>query len=119
MPLDRSHLLAAVLGLSIGGVVYRFLITDWYFALAIAALYAGVVYFYSAFDISLLGTHLEFEYGPDKLGYAVGLFGVSLSPLALGHYAAIGPPAIFGIAVWVAGVVAFLISATTAATQRP
>jgi hypothetical protein len=116
--LDRHHLLGAALGLSVGGVVYRLLIADWYFALAVAALYAGVAYFYLAFDISLLDTHVQFGSNADALGYAAGLFGLSLGPLALGQFTALGAPAVLGTVVWAAGMIAFLTFTMTAATRR-
>jgi len=62
---------AGLFGVVSGAVVYQFLLPDWFPALATAATYAGAAYFYLAFDIPLLGTHVEFTDRPDRLGYAV------------------------------------------------
>ncbi|MFC6724245.1 hypothetical protein ACFQE1_07630 [Halobium palmae] len=120
MSVDRSLLLGAVFGLLVGGLVYQFLLPDWYPAFGIAAIYAGAAYFYLAFDISLLGSQIEFSDRSDKIGYAVGLFGLSVSPLALGEYSGLRDSAVVGIIVWAMGMLAFLLLATTAAHRgRP
>lgn len=118
MSLSRSHPIALLVGAVAGSVVYRFLVADWYFALSIAALYAGVAYFYSAFDIPVLGTHIEFVDRADKIGYAVGLFGLSVSPVAFGQYAGVRRATLFGIVVWEMGILLFLVFAMTAARQQ-
>jgi hypothetical protein len=51
---------AGLFGATSGAVVYHPLIPDWFPALATVVTYAGAAYFYLAFDISLLGTHIEF-----------------------------------------------------------
>lgn len=117
MPLDRALPSAAVVGLVVGGLVYQFSIPDWYPALGVAATYAGVAYFYLAFDVSLLGTQITFTDRSDKVGYAVGLFGLSVSPLALGESTGMRDAAVFGTIVWVVGMIAFLLLATTAADR--
>ena len=118
MSVDRSLPLATVFGLLVGYLVYQFFLSDWYLALVIATIYAGAAYFYFAFDIALLGSHVEFKARSDKIGYAIGLFGVSLSPLALGAYTGSQESAVFGIVVWVIGMIAFLVLATTAAHRE-
>jgi len=80
MSVNRSLPFATVFGLLVGLLVYQFFLSDWYPALAIAAVYAGAAYFYLGFEISLVDTGLEFESRSDKTGYAVGLFGLSVSP---------------------------------------
>ncbi|MDS0294985.1 hypothetical protein [Halogeometricum luteum] len=112
---ERSLPVAVVFGLLAGGLVYLLFLPDWYPAVGIAAIYAGAAYFYLAFDISLLGAQIEFSDRPDKAGYAVGLFGLSVSPLALGEYVGLRDPAVIGIIVWMVGMMAFLLLATTAA----
>jgi len=118
MPVDRPLPLATVFGLLVGYLVSQFFLSDWYSALAVGTIYAGVAYFYLAFDIALLGSHVEFNARSDKIGYAIGLFGVSVSPLALGAYTGLQESAVFGIIVWVIGMIAFLVLATTAAQQE-
>ena len=115
MSLDRSLPLAVVVGLLVGGLVYQFCFPDWYPALGVAAIYAGAAYFYISYDVSLLGTQVEFSTRADRVGYAVGLFGLSVSPLALGEYTGLQQSAVTGLIVWVIGTIAFLLLSTTAA----
>ena len=71
-----------------------------------------------AFDVTLLGTRLEFTDRPDRAGYAVGLFGVSVGPLALGEYAGLSSSALTGVVVWQFGLLAFLLLSAAAARRR-
>lgn len=109
---------AGLFGVAGGAVVYYLILPDWFPSFATAATYAGAAYFYLAFDISLFGTHVEFTDRTDKLGYAVGLLGVSVGPLALGEYAGLSNSAMTGIVVWQLGLVAFFLLSATAARQR-
>ena len=113
--MDRSLPLAALCGSLVGVVTYLFLVADWFVALGLAAVYAGAAYFYAAFDLSLLGRSFEFEERTDRLGYAVGLFGVSAGPLALADHFSRGDGTAGSIVVLHVGVVAFLLLASTAA----
>jgi len=115
MSLDRSLPFAVAFGLLVGALVNWFLLTDWFPALGVAAIYAGAAYFYLAYDRSLLGTQVKFTDRRDRAGYAVGLFGLSVSPLAIGEYADLGESTVFGLIVWVMGVIAFLLLSTAAA----
>ncbi|WP_135821515.1 hypothetical protein [Halostella litorea] len=117
MSLDRSLPLAVAFGLLAGGLVREFLLTHWFPALGVAAVYAGAAYFYLAFDLSLLGTQVEFTSRRDRVGYAVGLFGLSVSPLAFGEYAGLSEPTVFGLIVWLMGAIAFLLLSTAAAHE--
>ena len=109
---------AGLVGVVSGAAVYQFLLPDWFPALATAATYAGAAYFYLAFDIPLLGTHVEFTDREDKFGYAVGLFGVSVGPLALGEYAGLSNSGVLGVVVWQLGLLAFLLLSATAAHRQ-
>jgi hypothetical protein len=109
---------AGLFGAVSGAVVYHFLLPDWFPALATAATYAGAAYFYLTFNIPLLRTHVEFTDHADRAGYAVGLFGVSIGPLALGEYAGLSRSALTGVVVWQLGLLAFLLLSATAAHRR-
>ncbi|OYR81793.1 hypothetical protein DJ84_12095 [Halorubrum ezzemoulense] len=76
-------------------------------AVGTAAVYAGAAYFYLAFDVSLLAAAPRFEGRTDRIGYGVGLFGLSVTPLLFGHYAG-EDAAVFGFVVAFFGAVAFL-----------
>jgi len=118
MSVDRSLPFATLFGLLVGCLAYQFLLSDWYPALAIAAVYAGAAYFYFAFDISVLETPVEFDARSDKIGYAIGLFGLSVGPLAIGEYADVQQPAAIGLFVWIFGMILFLLLVTTAAHHQ-
>ena len=118
MSVDRSLPLATAFGLLVGCLAYQFLLSEWYPALAMAAVYASTAYFYLAFDTSLLGTQVKFNTRSDKIGYAIGLFGLCVSPLAIGEYTNVQPPAAIGLIVWVIGMISFLLLATTAAHRQ-
>lgn|GEM_PF-303814 len=118
VPAEVALPVAGLFGAVSGAVVYRFLLPDWFPALATAATYAGAAYFYLAFDIPLLGTHIEFTDRADRAGYAVGLFGVSVGPLALGEYVGLSNSGVAGVVVWQLGLLAFLLLSATAAHRR-
>lgn len=115
VPAEIALPVAGLFGAASGAVVYYLLLPEWFPALATATTYAGAAYFYLAFDVSLLGTHVEFTDRTDKLGYAIGLFGVSVGPLALAEYARLSTLAVTGTVVWQLGLVAFFLLSATAA----
>lgn len=84
--MDWDLPLGSLCGLLVGLGMYWFLVPDWHVAAVTATVYAGVGYFYVAFDISLLDQAVEFDDRMDRLGYAIGLFGLSASPLVVAHY---------------------------------
>jgi hypothetical protein len=118
MPVEKALPLAVGFGALVGGTVYISLLSDWYPALGIAAIYAGASYFYLSADVSLLGTDINFSNRTDKLGYAVGLFGLSVSPLAFGEYAGLRDSTVTVMIVGLIGTIAFLLWSTTAALQE-
>jgi hypothetical protein len=115
---NRSLVFALLCGLAVGGLVYRFLLPDWFFALGIAAVYAGSVYFYISFDIALLGEHMTFRKQPHRLGHAIGMFGLSISPVALIDYAKLQGPEVAGVLVWTTGVITYLLFVSLAQSQE-
>jgi hypothetical protein len=96
--------------------MYWLFVPDWYVALATGAVYAGVGYFYAAFDASLLDRAVRFDDRADRLGYAVGLFGLGVSPLAFAHHYGATP---LPLAVLFAGTVAFLLLVSRVRGQTP
>lgn len=101
---------AATAALGVGAAVALGLFggvgTGPYVAFATATIYAGAAYFYVTFDLSLGATPLEFERRADRLGYAVGLFGTSVSPLVLAQRYG-GESVVF--VAWTLGLIAFLV----------
>ncbi len=104
--MNRALPLAAGVGLIAALGLYQ-LVPYFPTALATAAVYAGAGYFYLAYDISLLAEAPRFGDRVDRIGYGLGLFGLSVTPILFGHYAD-GDAAVFGFVVAFFGAVAFL-----------
>lgn len=66
----------------------------------------------------MLGEHIAFEDTRDKFGHAVGLFGLSISLLALVEYTGFQTPKAIGVLVWPTGTIAYLLFASAAQNQR-
>ena len=117
MNMNRDLPLAIVCGLLVGFGMYWFLVPDWFIAAGTAAVYAGAGYFYSAFDISLLGSAVQFDDRMDRLGYAIGLFGVSVSPIAFAQYYGQHSASTLPFVILFMGVIAFLLFISKAQQQ--
>ena len=117
MNIDRDLSLAVVCGLLIGFATYWFLAPDWFVAAGTAAIYTGAGYFYFAFDISLLGSAVQFDDRMDRLGYAIGLFGTSVSPIAFAQYYGQQSATTLPLIILFMGVIAFLLFISKAQQQ--
>jgi len=109
--------LAAVCGLSVAAGVYAFIAPDPFVATAVATVYAGASYFYLAFDAALLGSAFEFTDRSDRAGYAVGGFGLSVTPVAVLVYSGTPDASALPLVILVLGVIAFLTLAAQANRQ--
>ena len=109
--------LAAVCGLSVAAGVYAFVAPDPFVATAVAAMYAGASYFYLAFDAALLGSAFEFTDRTDRVGHALGTFGLSVTPVAVLVYAVNRDASSLPLVILVLGVIAFLTLAAQANRQ--
>ena len=116
--MNRDFLLAVLCGLLVSLGIYWVLAPNWYVALATAAIYTGTGYFYFAFDISLLGEEIKFDDRTDRLGYAIGLFGLSVSPVALALHYGQQDEAMLPLVVSFMGVIAFLVFISKAQQQN-
>ncbi|WP_323674217.1 hypothetical protein [Halorubellus sp. PRR65] len=115
--MDRSLLGAVLFGASLGLGAYRVLVSNWFVVAGVAAVYAGAAYFYLAFDVSLLGQATRFDDRTHRAGYAIGLFGVSISSIALAQYYGAGRDTGLPVVVVLVGVIAFLDLASKARQQ--
>ncbi|WP_128904291.1 hypothetical protein [Halorubrum amylolyticum] len=109
--------LAAVCGLSVAVGVYVLLASDPFVATAVATVYAAASYFYLAFDAALLGSAFEFTDRSDRVGYALGMFGLSVSPVAVWAYSGSPGASSLPFVVLFLGTIAFLILAAQADRQ--
>lgn len=115
--MDRDLPLAVLCGLLVGFSVYWFLSPDWFVAMGTAAVYAGAGYFYLAFDIPLLGSPIQFDDRIDRFGYAIGLFGLSVSPIAFAQYYGQQGATTLPFVILFMGVIAFLLFTSKARQQ--
>lgn len=118
MSFDRSLLPAVLTGCCIGGGVYRYLLSDWFFVSNISAIYIRIAYFILAYDIPLLGEQFTFDDSYDKFGHAIGLFGLSIGPLALTEYVDLQQAGIVGVLIWTTGIIAYFIIISNAQSQQ-
>ncbi|MFC7209076.1 hypothetical protein ACFQL3_00810 [Natronoarchaeum sp. GCM10025321] len=115
--MDRNLPLAVLCGLVMGLGIYWFLSPDWFVAGGTAAVHAGAGYFYFAFDISLLGSSIQFDDRIDRLGYAIGLFGLCVSPMAFAQYYGQQGATTLPFVILFVGVIAFLLFISEAQRQ--
>jgi uncharacterized membrane protein YfcA len=113
----RPLAVAVAAGTAVGVGVYVALLPDWFVALGTAAVYAGCVYLYRAFDVSLGDATATFDDRSHRLGQAVGLFGLAVGPLAFAHHYGAGRETV-AFLLWFSGVVAFLLLLPRARTAR-
>lgn len=111
--MNREFVAAAGVGAVVGVGFFTLLVADWFVALGTGAVYAGGAYLYLASEGSLVGVSPRFEDRIDRVGYAVGVFGVSVSPLAFAQFYG-GGTATVAFVAWTAGVLAFLRLSATA-----
>ncbi|ADJ17017.1 hypothetical protein C497_06544 [Halalkalicoccus jeotgali B3] len=115
--MNRNLPLAVFCGLLIGFGIYWFLSPDWFVASGTAAVYAGAAYFYFKFDISLLDSAVQFDDRIDRLGYAIGLFGLCVSPMAFAQYYGQQGTTTIPFVILFMGVIAFLLLISKAQQQ--
>ena len=112
--MNRDLPLAALCGLLVGLGSHRLLLADAFVSTGIAAVYAGAAYFHLAFDVSLFGEAARFDDRTDRIGHAIGLFGLSVTPIAFAErYGGVGESTLPLVIAFV-GAIAFLLSASEA-----
>lgn len=116
--MDRDFPLAVFCGLLVGFGIYWFLVPDWFVAAGTATVYAGAGYFYFAFDVSLFGSAVQFNNRVDRLGYAIGLFGLSVSPIAFAQYYGQQNTTALPFVILFIGAIAFLLFVSKAQQQN-
>jgi hypothetical protein len=118
MKFEKSLPLAVLIGCCIGGGVYRYLLSDWFFVSSIVAIYIGIAYFIFAYDTTLLGEQFTFYERDDRLGHAVGVFGLSIGPLALIEYVGLQGSEVVGVLIWSIGIIAYFVLISNARSQQ-
>lgn len=106
--MNRDFPFATLCGLIVGFYVYRFLIHEGFLSVGIAAIYTGAVYFYLEHNLSLLSSAIQFDDSMDQLGYAIGIFGICISPMAVSQYYINNGGKTLPLIILFIGVIAFL-----------
>jgi len=109
--------LATFCGLLVGFSIYWFLTPDWFVGAGTAAVYTGAVYFYLKYNISLLSSAIQFDDRIDRLGYAIGLFGLCVSPMAFAQYYGQQGATTLPLVILFIGAIAFLTFLSEARQQ--
>lgn len=103
----KRVLVPPVAGALVGGGVYWAFTAHWYLVLVIGIVYTAAVYFWLTAGSDLLGPAFSFDDRTDAVGHGIGLFGLTVSPVAFGQYytdADVDPVFL----IWFIGVIAFL-----------
>ncbi|QSX00328.1 hypothetical protein [Haloterrigena alkaliphila] len=103
-------------GLIAGGALRVAFGSNWFLVVAVIAVYAGWGYFAARYHRLLLREFPAFDRSTDRLGYAIGLFGVSIGPVAFGRqYTAADVSLEFLVAYL--GVIGFLLASSAASAD--
>jgi hypothetical protein len=115
--MDRALPTALVVGLLVGVVAHGLLVSDWFVVLGLSTVYASCTYFLLAFDLSLLEPVFRFDERADRVAYGLGVFGLSVSPLALAERYGGGGTATLVFVLLFVGVIAFFLLVTKARAE--
>jgi hypothetical protein len=116
--MERALPTALGVGLLVGVAAHELLVSDWFLVLGLASMYASCAYFLLAFDVPLLAAVFDFEERTDRIGYGLGVFGLSVSPLALADHYGEGGTATLVVSLLFVGVIAFFLLASKARQQE-
>ncbi|WP_440763330.1 hypothetical protein [Natronorubrum sp. DTA7] len=114
--MDRAVLGGLGFGSIVGGALYVAFSSNWFLIAAVIAMYTGWGYFGVRYHRLLLREFPAFDRPIDRLGYAIGLFGVSIGPVAFSQQFTTGDISI-ELFVGYIGVVGFLLSSSVAAVD--
>ncbi|ELZ04695.1 hypothetical protein [Natrialba asiatica] len=112
----RAISVALGIGLAIGGSLYVVFDSNLFLIAAVVALYTGWGYFAVRYRRLLLREFPQFDRSMDRLGYAIGLFGVSIGPVAFSQQFTASDISITFFIGYL-GVVGFLSTSTAAGSD--
>ncbi|MFC7075216.1 hypothetical protein [Haloarcula halophila] len=117
--MDRALPLAVLVGLAVGTVVTQVLDAGWYLALGTIPLYVGWSYFAVSYPDTLRASVFSFDRRADSLGYAAGVFGLSITALAIGHAAGGSGQIAPEVVVAVFGIIGFMYTLAAVLAVEP
>lgn len=85
---------------------------------SIVTIYTGITYFIIAYDFTLLSEQFTLYDRYERLGYAVGIFGLSIGPLVLVEYVSLQGPEVVGVLMWSLGIIAYFVIISNARSQQ-
>lgn len=107
----KRVLVSVVVGVLVGGGVHQLFAPHWQVVLVTGIIYTAAAYFYFSAVPARLQPEFSFDNRTDAIGYGIGLFGLSVSPIAFGNYytaADIDPVFL----IWFIGILSHLTFAT-------
>lgn len=117
--MNRALPIALLCGVAIGAGTFWFVVSDGLFALCMAALYFGAVYFYVAFDVSVTRAAGRFGQRTDRMAYQLGSVGLAVGAVAiLGSLSPVGSWQT-AFVVFCCGLVGFFTSVSQAVESVP
>ncbi|QRV13511.1 hypothetical protein JMJ58_11075 [Haloterrigena salifodinae] len=114
--MDRTVLAGIAIGATAGGTLRVVLGSNWFLIAAVVAIYAGWAYFAVRYRRLLWSEFPAFDRSVDRLGYAIGLFGVTVGSLAFGQRYAAGGASIEFLVGYL-GVIGFLHTSSSASAD--
>ncbi|ELY80440.1 hypothetical protein [Natrinema gari] len=103
-------------GLVAGGTLRLAFGSNWFLVAAVVALYAGWGYFAVAYRRLLVSEFPAFDRSTDRLGYGIGLFGLSIGPVAISQQFTTGDVSLQFLVAYL-GVVGFLLTSSRVAAD--
>ncbi|WP_126662361.1 hypothetical protein [Haloterrigena salifodinae] len=114
--MDRAVLAGIAIGAAAGGALRVAFGSNWFLITAVVAIYAGWGYFEVRYRRLLWSEFPTFDRSADRLGYAIGLFGVTLGTSAFGQRYAAGGAGIEFLVGYL-GVIGFLLTSSRASAD--
>ena len=112
----RAVLAGIAIGAAAGGTLRIAFGSNWFLIAAVVAIYAGWGYFAVRYRRLLWREFPAFDRSADRLGYAIGLFGVSIGSVAFGQRYAAGEASIEFLVGYL-GVVGFVLASSAASVD--
>lgn len=114
--MDRAVPAGLGFGAATGGVLRVAFESNWFLIVPVVALYAGWGYFIVQYRRLFWSEFPAFDRSVDRLGYAIGLFGLCLGSVAFGQRYTGGDGSVEFLVVSL-GVIGFVVSSSAAAAD--
>ncbi|ELZ20483.1 hypothetical protein C477_06601 [Haloterrigena salina JCM 13891] len=114
--MDRPVLAGIAIGAAAGGALRVAFGSNWFLIAAVVAIYTGWGYFEVRYRRLRWSEFPAFDRSADRLGHAIGVFGVSIGSVAFGQQYAAGGAGIEFLVGYL-GVIGFLLTSSRASAD--